>query len=322
MVRASILADNVRIASIDLGTNTALLLIADVDRHGTMHTVLDQQKIIRLGKGVDHDKVISRDAFERCAEALHSYKEIIAVHKVDDIVLTGTSAVRDAANRDELSAFILERTGLHLEPLTGDDEARWTYTGAISGLHVNDVPFAVVDIGGGSTEVSYGRGFDVVAHRSEDIGAVRLTEKYLHHSPPLDQEVGNLLEALRQSVCQYPDIPCTDVVPVAVAGTVTTLAALELGLDRYERYAVAGYRMSFTTIRDRFEEFRLLSKAQLEAELFVDPGRADIIFAGVAILKSIMERYGWDALTVSERGLRYGIALRQHLQRGSRFRMR
>jgi exopolyphosphatase / guanosine-5'-triphosphate,3'-diphosphate pyrophosphatase len=299
-----------RVASIDIGTNTVLMLIADVDAGGAVHPLDDRQSIVRLGRGVDGSRLIRPDAFERCVLALEDYLGTIRLHAVERTVVTGTSAVRDAANREELIAYVEERTGLRIEVLSGDDEARWTYAGAVSGSSDRKTRFAVIDIGGGSTEITFGRGIDILAHRSIDVGAVRMTEQFLHHVPPLEDEAARMFEAIRSLVAGFPDAPSSDIIPVAVAGTATTLAAVELGLRVYDRALIAGHRLSLETVRARCEQFRRMTNEQLTQELAVDPGRADIIFAGAAILRCVMERYGWAEVDVSDRGLRYGVAMR------------
>jgi exopolyphosphatase / guanosine-5'-triphosphate,3'-diphosphate pyrophosphatase len=299
-----------RVGSIDIGTNTILLLVADVSPDGQVSTLLDVQAIGRLGRGVDREKNIRQDAFARCRDIILDHLRSTEEWKPDVVIATGTSALRDARNRAEFISHILESTGLDIEVLSGDEEARLTYSGAISGLRTGDAACAVLDIGGGSTELSTGKGLVLHSHRSIDIGAVRLTEKHLSHSPPTGNEIEDLFAHIRGEIAGYPEMP--DIVMfVGVAGTVTTLAAIELGLRKYDARAIAGYELSIDRIEARFNRFKQMTPAELESAMSIDPGRSDIILAGIAILLSVMKRFSIPEVVVSERGLRYGVAIRE-----------
>ncbi|MDT8325596.1 MAG: exopolyphosphatase, partial [Bacteroidota bacterium] len=153
--------------------------------------------------------------------------------------------------------------------------------------------------------------FRIAARKSVDIGCVRLTEKYLHHTPPTAEEIDALLTHIDDALALYPDFDPGGTKVVGVAGTVTTLAAVEMGLREYDGAAISGFRLEREMIQQRFEQFRQLSREQLQDAMHIDPGRADIILVGVGILKRLTERRDIPAITVSERGLRYGIALRE-----------
>ncbi|MBI5646060.1 MAG: Ppx/GppA family phosphatase [Ignavibacteriae bacterium] len=299
-----------RIATIDIGTNTILLLVADVDARGGLTVVTDEQAIARLGKGVDAERRIQPDTFRRCETILRAHAETCRYLACDHIVATGTSALRDAANRDEFIAAMKQATGFGIELLSGEAEALWTWTGAVSGIGTH-ASCAVLDIGGGSTELAVGsRGGDLI-HGSVDVGAVRLTEKFLHSAPPRDEELHAAEAAAREALAGLPHIDGARSAIVAVAGTVTTLAAIELGLRTFDRKAVAGHQLTLAAVERLFEQMSKLGKDALHTELSVDPGRADIIVAGILILRTFMRERGVESLTVSERGLRYGIALRE-----------
>ncbi|MBN1447454.1 MAG: Ppx/GppA family phosphatase [Bacteroidetes bacterium] len=300
-----------RVGSIDVGTNTILLLIADVDDNGTLRVVRDEQVVARVGRGVDKTGTIEWDAFTRSERFLRSYLEALSESKAEVVRATGTSALRDAKNGDDFLDYMYRNLGLEIEILRGEDEALWTYGGAISAFPDRTGRYAVLDIGGGSTELTLGKGFHILERDSIDIGCVRLTEKYLHHAPPEGEELTQLLRHIDNALTAYPDFDTVETTFVGVAGTVTTLAALELGLNDYDREKVAGFELSREMIQQRFDQFRLLSKEEIESELRVDPGRSDIIFVGIAILKQMMEIRNIPVLVVSERGLRYGIVMRE-----------
>ena len=300
-----------RIASIDIGTNTILMLIADLDSVGGLRVISDEQVVARVGKGVDRSGAIAWDAFTRSEQFLAAFLEDARHAAVDVVRCTGTSALRDAKNGDDYLEYMYTKLGLDIEILSGDEEALWTYGGAISGFTDRNAPYAVIDIGGGSTELTVGHGFHIDQRRSLDIGCVRLTEKFLHHTPPTAAEIDRMLEVVDGAIPLFPGFDATTTTLVGVAGTVTTLAAVELGLEHWDRERVAGFVLTREHIARRFEQFRFMSKQELQEELRIDPGRADIILVGVAILKRLTELRDIPRIVVSERGLRYGIAMRE-----------
>jgi exopolyphosphatase/guanosine-5'-triphosphate,3'-diphosphate pyrophosphatase len=300
-----------RVASIDIGTNTILMLIADLSADGSLSIISDEQVVARVGKGLNKTGVIEWDAFTRSERFLSVYLEKARQHNVDVLRCTGTSALRDAKNREDYLEYMHQKLHMEIEILTGDDEALWGYGGAISGFSNRSGRFAVLDIGGGSTELTIGEGFRILQRKSIDIGCVRLTEKFLLHSPPTAAELEALLIHIDDAINAYPSFNSADTTFVGVAGTVTTLAAVELGLGDYDRNAIAGFHLTREMIERRYDQFCTMSSSGLEEVLRIDPGRADIILVGVAILKRIVEIRDIPAVIVSERGLRYGIAMRE-----------
>ncbi|MFZ1731933.1 MAG: Ppx/GppA phosphatase family protein [Bacteroidota bacterium] len=300
-----------KVASIDIGTNTILMLIAEIGDDGLLSVISDQQVVARVGKGVDRSGTIEWDAFTRSEQFLAGYLLEARTHGVDLIRCTGTSALRDARNGDEFIGYMFQKLGLEIEILSGADEALWTYGGAISGFKDRDLDYAVLDIGGGSTELTVGKGFQIADRLSQDIGCVRLTEKLLHHTPPTDAEIASLISTIDDAILHYPDFDSSATTFVGVAGTVTTLAAVELGLPEYDREKIAEFVLTREMIQQRFEQFRRLTNNELQETMRIDPGRADIILVGVAILKRMTELRDIPRIVVSERGLRYGIIMRE-----------
>lgn len=300
-----------RAASIDIGTNTILMLIADVDQYGSLRVVTDRQVIARVGRGVDKSGAIEWGAFTRSERFLRDYLDVIDRENVDVVLATGTSALRDAKNGDDYLDYMYRQLGLEIEILSGDEEALWTYGGAISGFSERSESFAVLDIGGGSTELTLGKGFHIMDRKSVDIGCVRLTEKYLHHTPPEEKELEHLFRNIDEALDVYPVFDPLETKFVGVAGTVTTLAAVEQGLTEYDRKKIAGFDLTREMIRKRFDQFKQLGHDEIEQVMRVDPGRADIILVGIAILKRMTEIRNIPSITVSERGLRYGIVMRE-----------
>lgn len=300
-----------RLATIDIGTNTILMLILECDASGKFKVLADKQVIARLGKGVDQNKIISSETFDRCEKFLLENKAIASKFKVDRIITTGTSALRDAKNRDEFIREMKQRTGLGIEIISGEEEAIWTYRGSIGGIPNVKKHSAVLDIGGGSTEMIIGSGWEVEEKKSIDIGSVRVTERFLHHSPPNHDEINQAHEFIHQQINVFPKIQSHETMFLGVAGTVTTLAALELNQQQYDSNNVAGFALSKIIIDKHYDELSTMSVEQIHSHVVVDSGRADIIFAGVMILKNILESQNVNEIIVSEKGLRFGIALRE-----------
>lgn len=297
------------LAVVDIGTNTILLLVAEIGDAGQIHPLAYEQRIPRLGQGVDSRRRLSADAMQRAVTVLNEYRSIIARHSPSTAVVIGTSAVRDASNKDEFVSLVRARTGFTVEVLSGADEALWTYRGAISGITGVDRA-TVVDIGGGSTEISTGSASSVDSSISIDIGSVRLTERFIKHDPPQPEEVRAIKEAIETAlrIAKPPAAPFT---LVAVAGTATTLALLARDAREFSLEAVSGVILTLAEIESLASTLSQKSVAQILAAGSYLTGRADVITAGAMILVEVMKKLGAGSVVVSERGVRYGIALRE-----------
>ncbi len=298
------------IATIDIGTNTILLLVARAATDGSLETLEYRQAVARLGRSVDAQRRLHPDSMERAVRIVEEYKRIIDHHTPARVVVCGTSAVRDAANRDEFAALILKRTGFRLETLTGEEEAIWTYRGALSGVR-DTTRATVVDIGGGSTEISVGSPTRVERHASLDIGSVRLTERMFRHDPPTSLELEAAIEIVEDAIARLAGFPFAGSTLVGVAGTATTLAILSQGLTLFNVSAVTNYRLSYTTVEDLFRTLREMPSSRIREMSDVMEGRNDIITAGTLVLREVMAHCGFTEMIVSERGLRYGLAVRE-----------
>lgn len=301
-----------RLGVIDIGTNTILMLVCDVDAHGILQVIDDVQRFARLGRRVDAERSIQQDAFDRCAVILDELRRRAEAHGVDRIITTGTSALRDARNREHFISEMQQRAGLRIEVLSGSDESALTFAGATSmGDSATDRRYAVLDIGGGSTELALGRR-GIIEHRASlDIGCVRMTEQHLHHDPPLPSECRSLHAALADAVQTFPLFAADEVTFVAAAGTALSLAAIDRGSSAIDDPALEGHRLSRTRIHALRDALQSRTHAAIVSELHVDPGRADILLAGVMILEAVMDARGIVEVHVTGRGLRYGIALRE-----------
>jgi len=296
-----------KIASIDVGTNTMLLLIVEVDKNGIIQVLHDEQVIARLGKGVDSNQIINQETFLRAENFFQAYKQTCDLYAVDKIVAVGTSALRDAKNREEFCAYIQQKVGITIDVISGDEEAKWTYRGGISEFSGQSDKYSVIDIGGGSTEIIVGNEKEIVTKTSINIGSVRLTERILHQSPPEDSAI---IEAHEFILSQMPKDQFKNMSPtmtIGVAGTLTTLASLHQHLQEYDPKKISGYQLTYENICEIFALLKDKNLEQLKLFPQISQGRADILLAGIMILMGFMEATQLTTITVSDRGLRYGI---------------
>ena len=292
-----------------MGSNSTRLLVADVDG-GEVAELERRSTVTRLGRGVDTSRHLSSEAIEDVCATVADYLALIGPHGVERTVAIATSAVRDAENRGAFCGELRERFALDARVLSGDDEARLTYLGAIQDRAPAD-DLLVVDIGGGSTELVVGSGSEVSFHASLDAGTVRHTERHIGHDPAEQSELESLagdVRSLIDGVLKGSDFARARS-GIGVAGTPTSLAAIEQALDPYDPDAVHGSTLSLSAIQRMHSQ---LAAKTLEERLEVTglhPGRAPTIVAGVVILIQVMRAFGLSAIEVSEHDILYGAAL-------------
>ncbi|CAN5452884.1 Ppx/GppA phosphatase family protein [soil metagenome] len=301
-----------RVAAVDCGTNTVKLLVADIDvAAGTQDTLVREMRIARLGQDVDRTGRLADEALVRVFAAVEEYAAIVAGHRVDAVRFVATSAVRDASNADVFARGIHDRLGVEPEVVSGDEEAALSYDGATRALADVPGPVAVLDIGGGSTELILGDAHGrVTAARSLDIGSVRITERLMASDPPTASEVEAATRVVDEALDTLPShgVQVGDArTLVGTAGTVTTVAAVLLGLDRYDRERVHGASFPTAEVHDLAARVLAMTVAEREA-LGVPSGRSDVIGAGVLILDRVLLRSGTGRLTVSDSDILDGIA--------------
>ncbi|RMF60596.1 MAG: exopolyphosphatase [Bacteroidetes bacterium] len=305
-----------RLATIDVGTNTAQLLVADLAPGGRLRILHEDSRVIRLGEGVDRSRRIRPEAMARLRDALRAYRRLAEAQGAEAIVVAGTSASRDAENRDELIAFVRRETGLSYEILSGDEEARWSFAGATSAFDDLHGPTLVFDIGGGSTEVVEGeRGPDgtprLTFRTSLDVGTVRLTERYVATQPPSAEAVA-AVRATLDAVLSAARLPGAAGRPlIGAAGTAVVLALVHRGLPGPEAWPPGGVTLTLDDVA-RWRQ-RLLA-ASFDEVLALNPalmaGRADVFPVGVLLVEALMRHTGATTCRVSPRSLRHGLALR------------
>ncbi len=301
-----------RVAVVDLGTNTTRLLIADV-RDREVAEVDRRSEVTGLGKGVDANGRLDDEAIERVVETLGGYREAIDAAEVENMLTVATSAVRDAANGDDFRANLHERFGLDAETITGEDEARLTFLGATSRHAPGPGPVMVIDVGGGSTEVVVGvPGEEPTFAVSTQAGAVRQTDRHLPDDPPSDEG----LAALRRDVASIlteavpPDLHGSVRTGIAVAGTATSLAAIEEELEPYDPHRVDGYELGLEACERMLAMLAAQPLEQRREVPGLEPKRAPTIVAGAAILVEAVRAFDLESLIVSEADILHGAALR------------
>ena len=302
-----------RLAAIDCGTNSVRLLVAeaDGDAEGGLRTVERLMRITRLGQGVDATGRLHPDAIERTLAVLREYRSVMDELGVPAgrVRITATSAARDAANRDELFGPATEVVGAPPELLTGEEEGRLSFVGATTGLDPALGPFVVVDIGGGSTEFALEHGAVSV-----DVGCVRLSEAYLESDPPAPEELHACIavttEHLKDVVRELPGVAEARTF-VGLAGTVTTVAAVEIGLAVYDRDRIHHFVLTHAAAEDVFRTLATEARADRIHNPGLEEARADVIVGGCCVLVAIFRELGFEECLVSEADILDGLILSQ-----------
>ncbi len=290
-----------RIAGVDIGTNTILMAIADYDGK-KLKIIRDEHSLARLGQNVNKTCFISAEAVDRASEILKKYKSICDELNVEIINAVGTSALRDSKNSNEVLKILSLSLNNNIRVISGSEEAKISFVGTVE----DNEESIVVDIGGGSTEIIYGKENDIFDHISLQLGAVRLTEEYLFPHPPNQEKIKEAIETINKNL-ESVDFGSVDCKLYAVAGTPTTLAAISLGLKDYEKEKVHLYKLTKQKTDELIEVLLKTSLNDIIHKYRVDPMRADVISAGSLILKMILEKFQKDYVIVSVNGLRIGL---------------
>ena len=291
-------------AAIDCGTNSTRMLIANKSE-----TLDRQMKITRLGQGLDQSGELSNQAMSRVIDVLKDFRRSLDEHEVSEVRMVATSAARDASNSEDFFNKVESTLGVRPELLTGEEEGRLSFQGAIAELDPSQGPFLILDIGGGSTEFVFGTEKAENVYSSQ-IGCVRLTEEFFDNDPPLPEELhaclsvvgGHVDDALRE----IPNIG-DEVTLVGLAGTVSCIAAIEIGLEKYDREKIHHFHLSKDAVEDVFRTLATENKFERMSNPGLEKDRADVIVAGTAILVKIMRQLQLTECLVSESDIMDGI---------------
>jgi exopolyphosphatase/guanosine-5'-triphosphate,3'-diphosphate pyrophosphatase len=303
-----------RVAVVDIGTNSTRLLIADVDSDGRVMELERRTRVTRLGEGVDSSGRLADAAIARVFATLEEYSALIERLDVSERPAVLTSAVRDAANGAEFTTEIRERYGLDAQVIAGGEEAQLTFLGALSDRSDADLtPTLVIDVGGGSTELILGSARNVSDFYSLQAGAVRQSERHLRHDPPTQEELGALAGDVAALIAsEVPErVRRAATRAIAVAGTATSAAAIDQALDPYDTARVHGYQVGLSTLKLLLARLASLDLEQRRRVRGLHPDRAPTIVAGVAILIRVLEAFELDSFEASEHDILRGVALRR-----------
>jgi exopolyphosphatase / guanosine-5'-triphosphate,3'-diphosphate pyrophosphatase len=299
------------VASIDIGTNSTRVLVARPDGNGKLDILDRRNTITRLGQDVGTTGRLADEAVERTLACLRDYRKVLDEHQVERTRVAATSASRDADNREEFFDEVENLIGTRPELLSGDEEGRMSFLGATGDLDHALGPFLIVDIGGGSTEFIAGTD-DVEGVISVDVGCVRMTEKFLEHDPPQPEELTaciSFVDAHLEDVAREVPAAAEARTLVGLAGTITTVAAVEIGLVEYDRDRIHHFRLT----RDAAEDvFRTLATEPYDRRIHnpgLEKARADVIVGGCCVLVALFRRFGFDEMIVSEADILDGLAL-------------
>ena len=300
-----------RLGAVDIGTNSVRLLVADVEGEGRdakLTTIDRRMRITRLGQGVDATRSLAPEAIDRTLDVLREYRGAIDDLDVKRVRATATSAARDCTNRDAFFGPASEALGVEPELLSGEEEARLSFMGATADLD-EPAPYLVVDIGGGSTEFVVGV-TEPEALRSVDMGCVRVTEQFLESDPPAPEELSAAISVVRDHIAdverEVPRIRDAKTL-VGLAGTVTTVAAIELGLPEYDGDKIHHYRLSHAAAEDVFRTLATESADQRRHNPGLEAGRVDVIVGGAIVLVTILRVLGFEEVLVSEADILDGL---------------
>jgi exopolyphosphatase/guanosine-5'-triphosphate,3'-diphosphate pyrophosphatase len=294
-----------RAASIDIGTNTILLLIAEMEEE-EIEPLLDVETVVRLGEGVQRNGILSKGAIKRGLQTLSHYLKHCQERKAQEIYAVGTSALREAKNSDEFLKLVKERFNLSIEIISEEEEAQLSFLAVARDLQGAKSPILVVDVGGGSTEFILGRGDQITQWISLPIGSVRFTEEFLGSDPIREEEWAKMERKIREFLVNIPH-PRESFTMVAVGGTATTLASVEQGLEKFIPEMIHHFVLGREALKDQLVHYRTKTIEERKKIPGLSIARADVILAGGAILYLAMEALKCPFVLISCHGVRYGL---------------
>jgi exopolyphosphatase/guanosine-5'-triphosphate,3'-diphosphate pyrophosphatase len=297
------------VASIDLGTNSILLLIAEVNPEtGKIKTLENLYRIPRIGKGLTPGNPIPEENIGRIFEVLNEYSEIIKKYSCEKVLATGTNAFRIASNKRELVNQIDEKFGFEVRIISGEEEALFSYSGVSNEYGENNL--LVIDIGGGSTEIISGTGSNIYFRKSYSVGVVSLTEKFFQVNPPAKENLDNFIKHVQNVLEEVPDNIKKINTSIAIAGTPTTLACIKLNLKVYNEELIENSSLTNEELNNFVRELSKLTPEEIVINYSsVVKGREDVLLAGTIILAEIVKLLRLNEIKVSAKGIRYGAVV-------------
>lgn len=295
-------------ASIDIGTNTILLLIVDIGE--TIREITDTSITVRLGEGLRETGYISQEAMDRGLKVLREYADMMAAHGVERVSCVGTSALREAGNGGDFLDLARDRLGISIRIISGLDEAYYTYLSVKNDRIIDRERFMIADIGGGSTEIITGDRQALRDFVSLPIGSVKLTEMFIRNDPPVDSEI-DATAAYTRPLLDKRFLGYSDVL-VGTGGTITTLASIILGCEYFDKKKIHGFCIPYGAICSTFDTLQKMSVTERREVSGMEKGREDIILQGIVLLREMMSFYGINECVVSTKGVRYGV-LYEHI---------
>ena len=300
-----------RVASIDIGTNTILLLIAEVGE-GELKTLYDTETVVRLGEGIHQTGILSDGAMKRAFQTLDQYLRRCREMGVQKIFAVGTSALREAKNSGFFLRRVKEQFDLNIDVISGEDEARLSFLAVVRDFQTPLANLLVVDVGGGSTELIFGKGHEIIRWKSLPLGIVRFTERFLLSDPVKEEEYRTMVEEIQKQLLYFsvPEYPFS---MVSIGGTGTALASVEQGLDKFWVEKVHRFILTREALQTQLSLYRSKTIEERKGIKGLSPSRADVILAGGTILYLIMEKFDCPSLMVNAHGVRYGLLYRAKL---------
>jgi exopolyphosphatase/guanosine-5'-triphosphate,3'-diphosphate pyrophosphatase len=300
-----------RIAIVDIGSNTTRLLICEVQNGRVTEEYVRRSTVTRLGAGVDASGALNSEALTREHEALTDYHSTIDTADTPRTVAVMTSAVRDAANGEQFAQDVNARYGFETHILSGDEEAQMTYLGATAELNKDNSRLLAFDIGGGSTEFVVGEGTNPSFHVSTQAGVVRQADRFIRHDPPTTDELEAITQDVRETITAAVPAEQRQQIDhaIGVAGTPTALAAIDQQLDPYDPEKVHGYRLTAEACAEILGRLEKMTLAEREEVIGLHPARANVIIPGAVILKEVMSLFSLTAIEVSEHDILRGAAI-------------
>ena len=295
-------------AVMDVGTNSVKFHIGERHADGSWVTLVDRAEVTRLGEGIAETGDIAPAAIDRTVEAIAGMVDEARARDASALVAVGTMGMRSAHNSEQFIAAVHERCGVTVETLPGEEEGRLAYLAVKAGLGLAEGRLVVFDTGGGSTQFTFGRGSEVDEQFSLDIGAVRLTAQFGLDGPSSREQLDEALAAIAGELGRLDGVPSPDAL-VGMGGAITNMTAVMLGLAPYDPDVVQGAVLTRAAVDRQIEIYRAHDVEARRQVVGLQPKRADVILAGSCVVRTVMDRLGRDALTVSDRGLRHGVLL-------------